>query len=200
MQPFAASRSPKNPSRYIHLSFLAPLAQALSQKKHSVCANKTSHGRCWCVPAHEIQVLKLHEMNVEIKRPKLLAARRLGAALQQRESSLASVEAVSSKAKKAGAARGAGAANFLEAPPLEDDDDGRVEEHHSRNVSPNTGQAKRVHTGTSRGGHLFFIACHSLEPPSDHETKGKSGLVKNNQFDVFCRSRENNSRNIRLRF
>ena len=34
------------------------------------------------------QILKLHEMNVEIDRPKLLAARRLGNALQRRQASL----------------------------------------------------------------------------------------------------------------
>lgn len=40
-----------------------------------------------------IQVLKLHEMNVGIERPKLLAARRLGEALKQRQLSISAAEA-----------------------------------------------------------------------------------------------------------
>lgn len=39
------------------------------------------------------QVLKLHEMNVEIERPKLLAARRLGEAFKQRQLSLSAAAA-----------------------------------------------------------------------------------------------------------
>lgn len=46
------------------------------------------------------QVLKLHEMNVEIDRPRLLAARRLGEALQQRKASVLA-EATAPKAAEA---------------------------------------------------------------------------------------------------
>lgn len=81
-------------------------------------------------------------MNVEIERPKLLAARRLGAAVQQREASLA--VAATPPTKKAGGDYGTGAANILEA-PLEDD--GRMEEQNLGIFSPNTGQVNRVHLG-----------------------------------------------------
>ncbi|CBJ48596.1 conserved unknown protein [Ectocarpus siliculosus] len=48
----------------------------------------------------EVQkILKLHEMNVEIERPKLLAARRLGSAVQEREAPLPAAD-TTSKAKR----------------------------------------------------------------------------------------------------
>lgn len=45
--------------------------------------------------SYPIQVLKLHEMNVEIERPKLLAARRLGKAFKQRQLSVSTAAAPS---------------------------------------------------------------------------------------------------------
>ncbi|CAM9838922.1 unnamed protein product [Pylaiella littoralis] len=115
----------------------------------------------------EVQkILKLHEMNVEIERPKLLAARRLGDALQQSESSLAAATAVVSSTKKTGAATGLDAANLLEAPLGVD---GGIEEQQPGYVSPST--------GISAGGMVLSSAAATTEaPPADAELTGMGTL------------------------
>ncbi|CAM9398531.1 unnamed protein product [Ectocarpus fasciculatus] len=81
----------------------------------------------------EVQkILKLHEMNVEIERPKLLAARRLGNAVQQREAPVSAAD-TSSKTKRiqGGASVAAllrsttasGSASLLKPPPRDEDED-----------------------------------------------------------------------------
>lgn len=71
-------------------------------------------------------------MNVEIERPKLLAARRLGSAVQQREAPLSAAD-TSSKAERLQGGRSAtallrsttasGTSNLLKAPSGEEDED-----------------------------------------------------------------------------
>ncbi|CAM9624757.1 unnamed protein product [Ectocarpus sp. 6 AP-2014] len=114
-------------------------------------------------------ILKLHEMNVEIERPKLLAARRLGSAVQQREAPLPAADTTSKPKRLPGggsvaallrSATTSGTTSLLKAPPPGEED----EDEPPQGPSPAVLGPPPLAAGTTEA------------PPTDAELTGMGAL------------------------
>ncbi|CAM9833140.1 unnamed protein product, partial [Ectocarpus sp. 12 AP-2014] len=155
------------------------------------------------------EILKLHEMNVEIERPKLLAARRLGLAVQQREALLPAADTTSKAKRLQGSgsvaalmrsATASGTASLLRAPPPAEEDDDEPPQGPSAAVSAppppaaETTEAPPTDPELTGMGALPFVWYDGAVP--DLELFGDSTPLETDEvasapdIDITARGRE----------